>query len=613
MGLGEIAQLAMQTILQLKVDNTDLKQKLKEVGEAEKAAVRDTIASNDARNKSIDEWVGRLTKVNVAIAGVTKVVELGRQAWSAFEEHQRLTAASGDASLGRLRAASHGLRNDMDLLRLAAVANQATFKLSEDQLDNAARAMIAFERAGVQGAKATEKVREAILKGNIEPLKELGVNLDAAQGKGAQFAQLMQVLGEKAAGAGAATATSSESFKRAGVEWDNAMNKMQVAIGGLVAALAPLLSALAKAVGLIADVVGAAGGVIGTLSDAMSLSDDARRIAQNLPNYIDAEIQAALDREAGRQAERTAASEEAEARFRASLAEDPNAGWTERAAKVWRKHTRNTPKRGRGGGGGEWSVLDHGGVVIDELGEEIEPLYRGEREVRRGADWAGRPLGFSTDVGRGVSDRVAPAIVDLSEGVAGLSKMAEQFRHAGTQSLLEQVLGPIDQFDAYAEGFGVLSGTLQAGFDAWVSGSASAGEAMKKFFASAISGVASNMFAKSLEHGAYALGSLAFGDMIGAKKHGIAAAAFGAGSAVVGALARTVNTSMAAPAASAGAGGGASTGAGGGGGGGGGTHVTVVISDSSGDDSPRARAAATARAYRRAQRELEDGNGVSYS
>lgn len=612
MGLGEIAQLAMQTILQLKVDNTDLKQKLKEVGEAEKAAVRDTIASNDARNKSIDEWVGRLTKVNVAIAGVTKVVELGRQAWSAFEEHQRLTAASGDASLGRLRAASHGLRNDMDLLRLAAVANQATFKLSEDQLDNAARAMIAFERAGVQGAKATEKVREAILKGNIEPLKELGVNLDAAQGKGAQFAQLMQVLGEKAAGAGSATATSSEDFKRAGVEWDNAMNKMQVAIGGLVAALAPLLSALAKAVGLIADVVDAAGGALGAIHEGMSLTAKTDKIIKNLPNYIDAEIQAAI---AGEESRRAAAREEAASRWDAMINADPNAGWTQRAGARLRWASRNAPKKGPRGTGGDFDILENGGVDTQDVGIDVErePLYRGEREVRRGADWAGRPIGFSTDVGRGVSDRVAPAIVDLSEGVAGLSKMAEQFRHVGTQSLLEQVLGPIDQFDAYAEGFGVLSGTLQAGFDAWVSGSASAGEAMKKFFASAISGVASNMFAKSLEHGAYALGSLAFGDMIGAKKHGIAAAAFGAGSVVVGALARTVNTSMAAPAASAGAGGGAGAGAGSGSGGGGGTHVTVVISDSSGDESPRARAAATARAYRRAQRELDDGNGVSYS
>jgi hypothetical protein len=88
---------------------------------------------------------------------------------------------------------------------------------------------------------------------------------------------------------------------------------------------------------------------------------------------------------------------------------------------------------------------------------------------------------------------------------------------------------------------------------------------------------------QTLRHGAYALGSLAFGDVRGAAAHGISAAKWGAVAVVAGGAAKMLG------------GGGPSSGAGSGGGyralpggsGAGGTRTTNIVFGGGYDDSPR--------------------------
>jgi hypothetical protein len=107
------------------------------------------------------------------------------------------------------------------------------------------------------------------------------------------------------------------------------------------------------------------------------------------------------------------------------------------------------------------------------------------------------------------------------------------------------------------------------------------------------------MFAKSVQHAAYALGSLAFGDFRGAATHGAAAGAFAAGALTIGSLARSMGGGAAAglPAGNA-------TGAGStavpvlpsySGAPSGNRQVTLVIGDDFAEDSPRKRAAKAGR------------------
>lgn len=105
-------------------------------------------------------------------------------------------------------------------------------------------------------------------------------------------------------------------------------------------------------------------------------------------------------------------------------------------------------------------------------------------------------------------------------------------------SFLEKSFGPLQEFDAYAQGFQMLSGAVGASLGAWIDGSMSAGEAFKKFIGEALKALAVQMAVESLKHGAYALGSLAFGDIRGASQHGAAAGAFGIGALFAGGAAK---------------------------------------------------------------------------
>jgi hypothetical protein len=119
-----------------------------------------------------------------------------------------------------------------------------------------------------------------------------------------------------------------------------------------------------------------------------------------------------------------------------------------------------------------------------------------------------------------------------------------------SQTRLEQMFGPLEQFNAYATAFDTLSGAASSALGAWIDGSMSAGKAFKLFIGDALKALSQQMLVEGLKHGAYALGSLAFGDIGGAGRHAAAAAAFGAGAGLAAVAAKSMGTSASASAAS---------------------------------------------------------------
>jgi hypothetical protein len=113
----------------------------------------------------------------------------------------------------------------------------------------------------------------------------------------------------------------------------------------------------------------------------------------------------------------------------------------------------------------------------------------------------------------------------------------------GNKTMLESMFGPVDEINAYATAFNTLTTATQSAMQAWISGSESLGAAIKKGLAAALGGLATSLAVESLKHGAYALGSLAFGDIRGAGQHGAAAAAFGAGAVAAAAAAKQLGGS----------------------------------------------------------------------
>lgn len=161
------------------------------------------------------------------------------------------------------------------------------------------------------------------------------------------------------------------------------------------------------------------------------------------------------------------------------------------------------------------------------------------------------------------------------------------------QSMLAKIFGPIEEFDLYRTAWQGLEAVVTAGFDAWISGSKSAGQAMKEALHQYSKQLAGEAVLQALRHGAYALGSLAFGDVRAAQAHGISAAKWTAVAAAATILGKTT-----APSAAGGSSGYAAAGIGGGprGGGGGTTSTTVVLGDGFNDTSPRYVARRTRRA-----------------
>jgi hypothetical protein len=169
-------------------------------------------------------------------------------------------------------------------------------------------------------------------------------------------------------------------------------------------------------------------------------------------------------------------------------------------------------------------------------------------------------------------------------------------------TVLERMFGPLEEFDAYAESFGMLTGAATAAYDALVEGNMSAGDAMKAFLKDAIKGLGSRMLIRSLEETAEGVAALSNPlTAAAAPAHFQAAGLFAAGAVTAGLVASRM-------------------GGGGGGGGGGGSaslprdmgtgrdqyeggrSKVIIIGDPMSDDSPRYQARNIAKQLTRAER-----------
>jgi hypothetical protein len=184
------------------------------------------------------------------------------------------------------------------------------------------------------------------------------------------------------------------------------------------------------------------------------------------------------------------------------------------------------------------------------------------------------------------------------------------FMRVSTESRLEAMFGPIEEFNAYTEGFNALGSAVTAAFGAWIDGTSSFGDAFKRAMSESLKATATAMLGQALFHGAYALGELAFGRPDKAAIHGIAAAKFGASAIAVGALAKGLGGGAASSSSGASAGAGLAPGIGGGGEQG--RRVTVVIGHNWEDDDPRRKAARIRGAIDRADRLGGDTSAVRY-
>lgn len=276
MGIGEALGLAKgKVVLEYKADIEDAKIKLRELSGAQKKQAQEAITSLDDQVKAHERLAQKAT---LGIAAVGGAVALGIVGFKKYEESVRLGAASAGVSMDRLRQASRGLMTDMELMKFAAQGLNGRFKLTGAELENVLGAAVALERRGIMPLdQATQKLTEAMKKGEIEAFKELGVQIDENLAKTDKRKAAMKAVAELSKEAASATRSETEAIRAHGTEFRNAMDEIQMAIGQLVVAFKPIIKVAAEVTGLLASGVKLIGDAIAGIADLGGPSEEEKR------------------------------------------------------------------------------------------------------------------------------------------------------------------------------------------------------------------------------------------------------------------------------------------------------------------------------------------------
>jgi hypothetical protein len=616
MGLGSLFEGAVLT--RYKADTSDMRAGIRELRGEEKKRAQEAVEGIERQNKSIDGLFKSYVDFKM---GASDAFAIAKAGLDEYAQKTRLAAGAASIDIGTLSKAAGGLKSQMDLLRVAQAGAQGAFKLNTQEMAKVVEGMRALEAQGFDVAEVTNKITKAIQEGAISQLEEFGIKLQSTGTIAGDKKLMLEALGVEVAEVGGAYNKAGDDVQRAGVQWTNALSSVKVAIGALVAEMGPLLESLASAVGLIAQVAGS--------STGKKIITNAWRLLPHGQVWTAGQaLYGALSGGGGGGGGGAGADDPVRTLARQFMG--PDTGGRGAFAGSYRA----TP---------QWAM----DLARQTLGGQVVNGVRGALGAQfgpapTGPSWLGRSIGDLTGQGRArfnedYYSRLGAALGDRSRGrggaggysldaaeidgwnerdiyglggdpdwAAGMARNDARLsgRHlaesgfggmdldmagakasagAARQSRLEEMFGPVSDFDAYAKGFQLLETAVGSAFDAWMTGAKGLGAAMKEAVAGFAKSLAMEALMQTLRHGAYALGSLAFGDVRGAAAHGISAAKWGAVAVVAGGAAKML-------------GGGVSSGAGASGGGyralpGGsgasGTRTTNIVFGGGYDDSPR--------------------------
>lgn len=582
-----------KAVIEFSADTTSLKRGLADVNRAEDDFSRKQLERQNAHNARLDGLIKSYGSM-VTVIGAAAVA--GKLLWDGWEHNVKkaqlaTNVAAGD--LEKFRKGVGGLRNEMQSLEAVNKLQLGTYKLTSAQLEMVGRAMRQIAReSGADLQVVTEKVTDAFVKLNGKGLDDFGIHVRDAKTDGEKFNAILDAMSAKAGKLNDTTQTGAERMAAMKVRFSDAMDAVRSSLGEIAVAFIPVLEALAKVAGYAAQIGNVIPGGMGTIGRVakygipvygqLSFVYDAA--TGNLYDKGKLKALGSGDEDAIRAAyERTSVGLEVESvtavpRKTAKSASSEAEKEIERLAAAFDKMTRSPVRAslpGETGGGDAYQRY---------VDAEVERLSR-------------------------------PAETDLAADLRAHKGGADPWDKSQRQSAkLEAIFGPLSEFDAYKTAFETLNGAIGTAFGAWIDGSASAGQAFKKFIGEAMKGVAVQMAMEAVKHAAYAIGSLAFGNFAGAALHGKAAAGFAAGALVVGAAAKQLHGGGASSGgASAGApGGGVPAYSGGGGGSQSGSNTIVVFGQDYTNDSARQRQQRAAKVMDDAK-QATGGSGVSYA
>lgn len=567
--------------------------------------------TDEAQQQSADGLLKRWGSTAITLGSVTAAAATLRASFQHLQQTTRLQSAASGVDIDAMSTAAGGLIGRMDLLKLAAQGSTGAFKLNQDQLEKVAGAARTLISQGREETEVLQKLGDAITKGQGGMLDDFGIMLDSTGDKTKDFTNLMRALGDESEKTRGKQLNQIEAMTASGVKISDAIDSIKDSLGRLAVALSPVVDAIATYTDNVAEMIDVGGKAWAMFSEAGDIGGDifstglANKYFGNLTRqqeyakannlsqiqatfalaYADAEFEK-------RQLEGAKAIADVFTNYAKPLA-GAAIGEVAKIGASARDMLTKQGKKARSGGRGEYGVND---ILRDIHRGQFARGGEGDSDI---ADYLAQEQARKDAAAQLEADKFAAASAQLEQfrvsnsiGAApalgyNAAYSRDQYNerlNAQSESALESMFGPIEEFNAYASAFDMLAGSVGSALSAWIDGSESAGTAFRKFVAESVKSLAVQMAIEALKHGAYALGSLAMGNIAGAKLHGVAALKFAAGAVAAGAAAATLGSS------SPSAGGGSSTlgvpdAAGGRGGGG----PIIVYGDSFAEDSPRMR------------------------
>lgn len=576
-------------LLSVKADTRDAKRKLRDLAGEEKKLAKEFIESQERRNARIDKQIALLGKLALGVGAAAGAFATLSAAAEAYGKRQQLVAASAGIDIGKVQAAARGLISETEALTLAAASQNTAWEVSQAQLETAAKAMISLRNQGNDLEEVQRRVTQAIVEGNVEALRPMGIVLRGTTGEVETFRKVMEALEAEARKTSAGVDLAGDSAARARVTfrdfWDGIVDGAGAAADATVSWAAQTIDLIGETASALVDAQ--------DVFELVGLSDAA---ADRASAAASLRFQRRIDARRGARAAR----EERFRGFQAAAAANPLdlVAVAERFGKEWVK-----------------------------AGEEIA-----KRSEDRQARGRGRPIKASIltveqqmRVDTLLAVKASLPSIDAPGGGGAIERLGGQVSEPGSfQRFLEGARSDadrlVDSFDrmpasleAASTAFNAFAAVSQQAFEAWISGNEAASMSFRDFIAGVLRGLASQMFAKSLFFAAEALAKLIPGptfDPGGAAVAGKTAAAYAAGATVVGALGRQFGAGgggtqsggrAGLPAAAVGAGGGTAPQT---------SSQTFIVNSNPFDDNPREARRRLSRAFDRA-REERGGTGTA--
>jgi len=567
MGLGDIGAKILFT---LKGDNSDLKAKLREVAGEEKKLAEQTLKNAEDKNKALEKSIATFAKVTVAIGAIGVA---GKIAFDAIEFSGRradLTAAAGSVSIDRLRKATLGLRTDTQLLEMAAKLNNSQFKLTQEQMDLAARAATALAERGGDAEEAFDAITTALVSGTARGLAPYGMAIDETKDKASKFAEIMRQVSKVSGEVSESSLDASDKIGQQKVAFANIFDTVKDGIGRAASEMLPLLKVItdvATSVAQFVDVAAALGAVAKygiPVYGQLLLARDAMK-----GNVFDI------------------------AKGYANQGGDPMAAWNAGRAlgsmnirpaaagdiEMPAAFVGRVPKGKKGGSGSNPDAdardrADDDTSMIQSLIDE-QARMAAELDELTGQEFSdGDSLAVAS--AKRSKERIAAVAEDMAKMKTAIALTGAEY-DANQPTILERMFGKREEIDAYRETWSGLMGVVSAGYLAMVDGSMSFGQAAKRAAGDAIKALGLKMLIEGAEQTATGIKMLAGGwTAAKAPGHFAAAAKYFAGAALAGVAANALGS-----------------GGGGGGGGGGGASGGYRPSAPSGGQDNQERSSPT--------------------